>query len=65
MPKMKTNRSAAKRFSVTKRGKVKYKHAYSRHHAWAKNRSHKRHLRGPGILGKTDGEGIRRLVPYA
>ena len=64
MPKIKTNRSAAKRFSVTKGGKVKYKHAFSRHHAWAKNRSRKRHLRGPGQLNRTDGENIKRLVLY-
>jgi len=64
MPKIKTNRSAAKRFSVTKGGKVKYKHAYSRHHAWAKNRSHKRHLRRPGQLNQTDATNIKRLVLY-
>ncbi len=65
MPKIKTNRSAAKRFAVTKGGKVKYKKAYTRHHAWAKNRSQKRHLRHGGILNATDGQSIKRLVPYA
>ena len=35
MPKMKTNRAAAKRFRVTASGKVKHKKAYARHHAWA------------------------------
>ena len=64
MPKIKTNRSAAKRFSVTKGGKVTYKHAYSRHHAWAKNRSRKRHLRSPGQLNRTDAGNIKRLVLY-
>jgi len=64
MPKIKTNRSAAKRFSVSKGGKVKYKHAFSRHHAWAKNRSRKRHLRRAGQLNPIDGKGIRLLVPY-
>jgi large subunit ribosomal protein L35 len=64
MPKIKTNRSAAKRFCITKRGKVKFKHALSRHHAWAKNRSRKRHMRSPGQLNLTDAAGIRRLLPY-
>ena len=64
MPKLKTNRSAAKRFSVTKRGKVKYKKAYARHHAWAKNRSHKRHLRKPGLLNPTDAATMKSLLPY-
>jgi large subunit ribosomal protein L35 len=65
MPKQKTNRSAAKRFSITKRGKVKFKHAYARHHAWAKNRSRKRHLRRAGQLNLTEAEVVRRLLPYA
>jgi large subunit ribosomal protein L35 len=65
MPKLKTNRAAAKRFRVTKSGKVKYKKAFTRHHAWAKNRNRKRGLRKPGILGKTEGVAIKRLMPNA
>ena len=65
MPKMKTNRSAAKRFSLTKSGKVKHKRGYARHHAWAKNASQKRHLRRCAILNPTDAEAMRRLLPYA
>ncbi|HEY2486255.1 MAG TPA: 50S ribosomal protein L35 [Candidatus Binataceae bacterium] len=65
MPKIKTNRAAAKRFKVTKGGKVKYKKGYSRHHAWAKNRGRKRRLRMPGILKKTEGEVVKTLLPYA
>lgn len=65
MPKQKTNRSAAKRFTITKRGKVKHKRAYARHHAWAKNRSQKRHLRRAGQLSLTEAKIIRRLLPYA
>ncbi|MGO9601937.1 MAG: 50S ribosomal protein L35 [Candidatus Binataceae bacterium] len=65
MPKIKTNRAAAKRFKVTKGGKVKYKKGYSRHHAWAKNRGRKRRLRAPGIFKKTEGEVVKKLMPYA
>ncbi len=65
MPKIKTNRAAAKRFRVTKGGKVKYKKGYSRHHAWAKNPGRKRKLRMPGILKKTEGETVKALMPYA
>jgi large subunit ribosomal protein L35 len=64
MPKMKSNRGAAKRFSFTKTGKVKYKRSYLRHHAWAKNRKQKRRLRHPGILNSTDARAIHRLLPY-
>jgi large subunit ribosomal protein L35 len=61
---MKTSRSAAKRFKVTKTGKVMYKHAFLRHLLSSKSRRRKRHLRGPGSLNKTDTAIVRSLVPY-
>lgn len=64
MPKIKTNRSAAKRFSFSKSGKVKHKKAFLRHLNSSKSRSRKRHLRRPGMLGKTDGNRVHLLVPY-
>jgi large subunit ribosomal protein L35 len=65
MPKIKTNRAAAKRFKVTKSGKVKYKKGYARHHGWAKTRKQKRHLRHGGILERTEAEVVKALMPYA
>jgi large subunit ribosomal protein L35 len=64
MPKMKTNRAAAKRFKVAKSGKVKHKKAFARHHAWAKNRKQKRQLRRKGVLTDVQAAKIRVLVPY-
>ena len=64
MGKLKTNRSAAKRFSVSKTGKVKHKKAYLRHLLSSKGRARKRHLRRPNILNTADTRNIRRLVPY-
>ena len=64
MPKMKTNRAAAKRFRVTGSGKVKHKKAYARHHAWAKNRKQKRHLRQRNICTDVQGYKIKVLIPY-
>ncbi|HEY2524186.1 MAG TPA: 50S ribosomal protein L35 [Candidatus Binataceae bacterium] len=64
MGKLKTNRSAAKRFSVSKTGKVKHKKAYLRHLLSSKGRARKRHLRQPNILNAADARNIRRLVPY-
>jgi large subunit ribosomal protein L35 len=64
MPKMKTNRAAAKRFRVTGSGKVKHKKAYARHHAWAKNRKQKRHLRQANICTDVQGYKIKVLIPY-
>jgi len=55
MGKLKTNRSAAKRFSVSKTGKVKHKKAYLRHLLSSKGRARKRHLRQPVQEGKRIG----------
>jgi len=54
MPKIKTSRSAAKRFTFSKTGKVKHKKAYLRHLLSSKGRGRKRHLRQPGILNAAD-----------
>jgi large subunit ribosomal protein L35 len=64
MPKIKTSRSAAKRFKVTKTGKVKHKRANLRHLLSSKSRGHKRRLRKPAILNRTDAKTIRKLIPY-
>jgi large subunit ribosomal protein L35 len=65
MPKMKTSRTAAKRFKVTKTGKVKFKHAYARHMFTCKSPSQKRRLRRTGILVKADSEKVKVMMPYA
>ncbi|HUO06536.1 MAG TPA: 50S ribosomal protein L35 [Candidatus Binataceae bacterium] len=65
MPKIKTSRTAAKRFKFTKTGKVKFKRAYLRHLLAAKSPNQKRHLRSAGVLGKTDAEKMHALMPYA
>jgi len=62
MPKMKTNRSAAKRFRITKTGKVIRSKAYKRHLLTSKNRKTKRQLREDVVLDKGDAKRIRRLL---
>jgi large subunit ribosomal protein L35 len=64
MPKIKTSRSAAKRFRFTKTGKAKHKHAYLRHLLSSKNRGRKRRLRQTGTLNKTDTARAHALLPY-
>ncbi|MGH7933621.1 MAG: 50S ribosomal protein L35 [Candidatus Binataceae bacterium] len=64
MPKIKTNRSAAKRFTVSKTGKVRHKRAYLRHLLSSKSRGRKRRLRQPGMLNATDARKVRLMVPY-
>ena len=62
MPKMKSNRSAAKRFRVTKTGKVVRSKAFRRHLLTGKNRKTKRQLREAVVLDKGDAKRIRRLL---
>ena len=64
MPKMKTNRGAAKRFSTTGSGKLKRSKAYRRHILTNKTTKQKRHLRHGALVDGANERSIRRLVPY-
>jgi len=62
-PKMKSNRAAKKRFSLTGTGKVKFKKKGLRHGMSNKNRKRKRNLRKAGFMTKGDaGLVIRALA---
>ncbi|MDR2842845.1 MAG: 50S ribosomal protein L35 [Spirochaetaceae bacterium] len=64
MPKMKTRRSAAKRFSFTGTGKVKYKKQNLRHILTKKSTKRKRNLRHTGILAPANVPVVRKkLLP--
>lgn len=62
MPKMKTNKSAAKRFKRTGRGKIKRKKAYKSHLLTKKSPSRKRQLRKSALVSKSDRKRIKRLL---
>lgn len=64
MPKMKTRRSAAKRYSVTGTGKVKYKKQGLRHILTKKSTKRKRSLRKSGILSDPEQKRAKLLLPY-
>jgi large subunit ribosomal protein L35 len=64
MPKIKTNRGAAKRFGKTGSGKIKRKRAYLRHILTSKTSKQKRGLRKSGLVAKVDEPQIRALLPY-
>jgi len=64
MPKIKTNRAAAKRFKLTAKGKVKRRHGYLRHILSNKTRKQKRHLRKSALVHKSNEKTIKRLLPY-
>jgi large subunit ribosomal protein L35 len=64
MPKMKTRKSAAKRYSFTGTGKIKYKKQGLRHILTKKSSKRKRKLRKSGLLSKAEAAVVRKLLPY-
>jgi len=62
MPKMKTHKSAAKRYKVTGGGKVKYKKQGLRHILTKKSSKRKRHLRKDGYIHPADEPRIKKLI---
>lgn len=64
MPKIKTNRSAAKRFRITGSGKVKRNKGYKRHILSSKNKKRKRQLRKATTVAAVETKNIRKLIPY-
>ena len=64
MPKMKTNRGAAKRFKCTGSGKIARRKAFSSHILTKKSTKRKRSLRQGTTVDATNAPGIKRLIPY-
>ena len=64
MPKQKTRRAAAKRFTITAKGKVKRRKGFLRHILSSKTTKQKRHLRRATLVDKADERSIKRLLPY-
>ena len=65
MPKMKTKKSAAKRYSLTGTGKVKYKKMNLRHILTKRSSKRKMNLRHAGILSEDQAKKIRKqMLPY-
>lgn len=64
MPKLKTNRGAAKRFKLTASGKIKRSKAFRRHILTSKTTARKRGLRGGALIAAADEKNMKRLLPY-
>jgi len=62
--KMKTRKSAARRFRMNKNGKVKRNQSGKRHLATGKSSSRKRRLRKTALVSDSQTEMMRRLLPY-
>jgi large subunit ribosomal protein L35 len=65
MPKMKTNRGAAKRFSRTGGGGFKCQQAFRSHILTKKSTKRKRHLRSMTQVDEADVGAVRKLLPYS
>ncbi len=64
MPKIKTNRGAAKRFRKTGTGKIRRNQAFTSHILTKKSSKRKRDLRQGAIVSAVDHKNIARLIPY-
>ena len=65
MPKIKTRSAVAKRFKVTKSGKVKHAQMGRRHKLATNTTKRKRQLRTPAYGAKAIESNIRKMIPYA
>lgn len=63
MPKMKSNRGAAKRFRATGSGRIKRKRAFHSHILTKKDTKRKRRLRSGTLIAKADEKAVRRMLP--
>ena len=64
MPKMKSNRGAAKRFTKSPSGGFKRAQSHRRHILTKKSTKRKRHLRDDAVISKADKALVKRMLPY-
>jgi len=65
MPKLKTNRGAAKRFKKTGTGKYKRSSSHMNHILTKKSSKRKRQLRSSSLISDGDLKSIKKLLPYS
>jgi large subunit ribosomal protein L35 len=64
VPKIKTNRGAAKRFRITGSGKIKRNKGFKSHLLSGKARKRKRQLREAATVSPNESRNMRKLIPY-
>ncbi len=62
MPKLKTRKSAAKRFKITGTGKIKRSKAYKSHILTKKSPKRKRKLGKPTLVSRGDAKKIKKIL---
>jgi large subunit ribosomal protein L35 len=65
MPKLKSNRGAAKRFSKSASGKFKHRQSHRSHILTKKSTKRKRHLRSIIAIHDSDQRAVERMLPYS
>jgi len=65
MPKLKSNRGAAKRFKRTAKGGYKRTQSHLRHILTKKASKRKRQLGAPAMVAEVDVPAVRRMLPYS
>ncbi len=65
MPKLKTNRGAAKRFKKTAKGGFKRIQSHGRHILTKKSTKRKRQLRAGALIAESDNKSVKQMLPYA
>ncbi len=62
MPKLKTSKTAAKRFKISGTGKIMRRKSYNNHMFFHKSASQKRRLDQEAELSKTERKRVKRLL---
>jgi large subunit ribosomal protein L35 len=65
MPKLKSNRGAAKRFRAKGNGGFKSGHSHMRHILTKKKAKRKRQLGRPMQIDESDVKAVRKMLPYS
>lgn len=65
MPKLKTKKSAAKRFKPLKSGKIKRSQAYKSHILTKKSKKRKRNLRKTALISDANLKNVKLMLPYS
>ncbi len=64
MPKMKTNRAAAKRFKITGKGRVRRPKGGAQHNMIGKSRKRRRRLRNNDMVDTAMQHRVKLMLPY-
>jgi large subunit ribosomal protein L35 len=64
MPKIRTHKGTAKRFRVTRNGKVMSRHANQSHILEKKSAKRKRAFSGTRTVAAADARAIKKIAPY-